>query len=144
MSLMFEFDTFMSEKIKPNFGKGKLKDIEEVHYQLSKFLRKWEKKQPKPNGNLIIDDFLNLQTFIGQNLMLMVEMTSNGFGTEYPEAFEETVRLLSDSTLGWLNIILKDIAGKFEGHKEFKEFEPFKLLNDKKEENHDTITTKSV
>lgn len=131
MSLMFEFDGFMSKKIKPQFEAGKIKDIEEVHYRLSNFLKKWEEKQPKPDGNLIIDQFLDLQTFVGQNLMLMIEMTNNSMGIEYPEAFEEAVRLLSDSTLGWLNFVLKNMAEKFDGKKEFKKFKPFKLLNDK-------------
>ena len=58
-------------------------------------------------------------------------MTSHGLGIEYPVAFEKAIRQLSNSALYWLNNILESMVEKFEGPEEFKEFEPFKLLEDR-------------
>lgn len=71
MSLMFEFDGFMSEKIKPGFEAGKVKDIEEVHSRVHKFLSKWIKNNTEKLSFGLNDELFALMEVM--NRLIIVE-----------------------------------------------------------------------
>ena len=113
MSLMYEFDTFMSEKIKPGFEAGKIKDIEEVHSQTSTFLREWIDKNKEPSAF-----GLNDELFLLAELMHRLELLEklgrqgcNGF-SEY-SAFSDLVVDILERETGNMREILDKINKEF-------------------------------
>ena len=114
MSLMFEFDTFMSEKIKPNFGKARLKDIEEVHYRLSKFLKKWLDKNEGQEAPMGVDEALfELRESI--NVLSLVYDMGDGieFTQEALTAYWTAIRTMLDYEIDDFNRIFEDLANHY-------------------------------
>jgi len=114
MSLMFEFDTFMSEKIKPNFGKARLKDIEEVHYRLSKFLKKWINKNNGQEAPMEVEQAL-FELSESINVLKLVEHMGDGidFTKENLTAYWTGIMTMLDYEIDDLNRILEDLANHY-------------------------------
>jgi len=114
----------MSEKIKPGFESGKIKDIEEVHNRLHQFLIKWIKKNEKEREVMnqdIINEFAKLN-MAGGYIKLMGNAAYHGVN-EPAFVFSDIVKYLSETSLELLNEALESLNKKFPGN----EFEPFEI-----------------
>jgi len=76
-----------------------------------------QKKEPKLDRDIIINEFLDLRNFVGQNLKFLHDVAKDCQGIENPIAFEETVLHLTEDSLNRLTDVLKSLATKFEGLK---------------------------
>ena len=74
-------------------------------------------KEPKLDRDIIINEFLQLRDFVGQNLKFLYETAKNCQGIENPIAFEETVLHLTEDSHKRLTDVLKSLAEKFKGLK---------------------------
>jgi hypothetical protein len=117
MSLMFEFDTFMSEKIKPGFEAGKIKDIEAVHYRLDTFLKKWIKANTEKIAYGVNDQLFDLMTLMNR-LVLLENLVRQGCKRhtfqEYSALYDIVIDRLDKET-DELHEILEKFNEKFPG-----------------------------
>jgi len=115
MGLSFEFDTFMSEKIKPGFESGKIKDIEEVHYRICKFLNKWEKKKRGKEICYGVHDSLYAIRDVIDRLDILISVFTNGDLNSFRSynAFSDVTRDVLENEVSNLTGIIKDLNGHF-------------------------------
>jgi len=115
MGLSFEFDGFMSEKIKPGFESGKIKDIEEVHYRIHKFLEKWEKKKRGKETCHGVNDNLYAIRDVVDRLDILISILTNGDLDSFRSynAFSDVARDVLENEVGNLTGIIKDLNGHF-------------------------------
>jgi hypothetical protein len=113
MSLMFDFDTFMSEKIKPAFEAGKIKNIEKVHFLSSAFLRKWIDKNKVP-GAFGLNDKLFVLAELMHRLELLEKLGRQGCDNlcEY-SAFLDLSNDILERETGNMREILEEINKEF-------------------------------
>ena len=76
-----------------------------------------QKQEPKLDRDIIINEFLELRDFVGQNLRFLHDVAKDCQGIENPIAFEEAVLHLTKDSHNRLTDVLKTLAGKFEGLK---------------------------
>ena len=115
MSLLFEFDSFMSEKIKPGFESGKIKDIEEVHHQTHKFLERWRKKNKGEEICHGVNDNLYAIREVADRLDILLSTLTNGDLNSYRSyaAFSDITRDVLNNEIDGLTGIIENLNGHF-------------------------------
>jgi len=74
-----------------------------------------KKKEKKPDGELITDEFFNLKAFVGETLKFINDVAYNHDSVSCPVQFTDMTILMTENALDWFNTIMQDIADKFEG-----------------------------
>ena len=117
----FEFNEFVLAKIKPAFEKGKIKDAEDIHDYLWKFMQQWNGKCTREGTApaAIEQAAFDLQEHGWMlNFILKAEVRESTYG-ELNAYYDATRTILSDE-IDRVNKILADLK---EEYKEIEKFE---------------------
>ena len=111
MISMLKFDEFMSNKIKPAYKAGKIKDEEDLHYKLNKFVHGWLKKELDSKAPMGVDEALfELRESI--NVLNLVQNMGNDIDFDYDTliAYWTATRAMLDYEIDALSRTFEELA----------------------------------
>ena len=111
---MLKFDDFMTNKIKPAYRKGKIKDEEDLHGKLRDFVSKWLKGELNSKAPMGVDKALfELNESI--NVLDLVFNMGNGIDFEHDTlvAYWTATRTMLDNQIDVLTGIFEGLANNY-------------------------------
>jgi uncharacterized protein YaaN involved in tellurite resistance len=114
MISMLKFDEYMSNKIKPAYKAGKIKDEEDLHYKLSKFVSGWLKKELDSKAPMIVEEAL-FEFRESINVLNLVQNMGDGMDFDYEtlEAYWTAISVMLDYEIDTLSKTFEKLANHY-------------------------------